>query len=303
MRQIIIGMGTCGIAAGAEEIFAKIEQEIHQRNISDKVKLGETGCIGMCFREPLLEIREEDGTSVIYGDVTPENAVKILEEHAIGGNPIEQWIVKGEGFSCPDDELFEKQVRIVLRNCGIIDPESIEEYIQHDGYKALKKVITEMTPEEVIQTIYDSGLRGRGGAGFPTGLKWKFTRASKSDKKYIVCNADEGDPGAFMDRSTLEGDPHSVLEGMAIAAFAIGADEGYIYCRAEYPKAIARLRIAIAQAEKRGFLGKNILGTDFSLNIHIKEGAGAFVCGEETALLQSIEGQRGMPRVLSLIHI
>lgn len=297
MRRIVVGMSTCGVAAGADKVFKFLQDTIAKRNLKDKVTLGETGCIGMCFREPLVEIREEDGRKFLYGNVDIERAEKILEQHAVGGNIINEWVVHGSGIRCPDDELLEKQVRIVLRNCGIIDPESIDEYIARDGYKALKKVLNEMTPEQVISLIKKSGLRGRGGAGFLTGLKWELTRNSPGEKKYVICNADEGDPGAFMDRSTIEGDPHAVLEGMAIAAYAIGADEGYIYCRAEYPKAIKRLKIAIGQAEEKGFLGDNILGKNFSLHIHIKEGAGAFVCGEETALMQSIEGKRGMPRV------
>jgi len=300
MRQIVVGMATCGVAAGADKVYEKLKEEIQVKGIGDKVKLSQTGCIGMCYREPLVEVREEDGRSVIYGDVDPKRAVEILEKHAIGGEPIPEWVVLSNGFegiSGEGNQLLAGQVRIVLRNCGIIDPENIDDYLARDGYKALEKVLKTMTPEEVIDEIYKSGLRGRGGAGFPTGLKWKFTRAAKGDKKYVVCNADEGDPGAFMDRSTLEGDPHSILEGMLIAAYAIGADEGYIYVRAEYPRAIHRLKIAIAQAEERGFIGDNIFGTDFSFHIHIKEGAGAFVCGEETALLQSIEGKRGMPRV------
>ncbi len=300
MREILVGMASCGVAAGADKVYEKLKEEIQARGAEDKVKLKITGCIGMCYREPLVEVREEDGRGLIYADVTPKRAVEILEKHALGGEPIPEWVLLSRGFegiSGEGNELLKKQVRIVLRNCGIIDPENIDDYLARDGYKALEKVLKTMTPEEVIDEIYKSGLRGRGGAGFPTGLKWKFTRASKGDKKYVVCNADEGDPGAFMDRSTLEGDPHSVLEGMLIAAYAIGADEGYIYVRAEYPRAIHRLKIAIAQAEERGFIGDNIFGTDFSFHIHIKEGAGAFVCGEETALLQSIEGKRGMPRV------
>ncbi len=297
MRRIIVGTGTCGVAAGADKVLDALGKAVVERDAADKVELGETGCIGMCFREPLVEVREPDGASVIYGDIDPEKAIRILDEHGIAGKPIEEWIVKGDAFECADDELFENQYRVVLRNCGIIDPDSIDEYIEKGGYVALKKVITESTPEEVIAEITKSGLRGRGGAGFPTGLKWKLARGNEADKKYVVCNADEGDPGAFMDRSTLEGDPHAILEGMAICAYAIGVDEGYIYCRAEYPKAVKRLIRSIGIAEERGFLGKNIMGTDFSLELHVKEGAGAFVCGEETALLRSIEGKRGMPRI------
>jgi len=297
VRQIIVGMGTCGVAAGADKVYKAFERAIADKGIADKVHLGETGCIGMCFREALVEIREDDGGSVLYGDVDAERAIEILEKHVIGGNPIAEWIVKGAGFQCPDDELFTHQERIVLRNCGVIDPESLDEYIASGGYIALEKALKEMSPDDVISEMEKSGLRGRGGGGFPTGFKWKLTKNQKSDKKYIICNADEGDPGAFMDRSTLEGDPHAVLEGMAICAYAIGADEGYIYCRAEYPKAVKRLKKSIKEAEERGFLGKNIFGTGFSLELHVKEGAGAFVCGEETALIGSIEGKRGMPTI------
>ncbi len=297
MRQIIVGMGTCGVAAGADKVYKALKKAIEDKGIFDRVRLSETGCIGMCFREALVEVREEDGGSVLYGDVDPERAIEILEKHALGGEPISEWIVRGEGFQCPDDSLFTHQERIVLRNCGVIDPESFDEYIASGGYIALEKTLKEMSPDDVISEMEKSGLRGRGGGGFPTGFKWKLTKNQKSDKKYIICNADEGDPGAFMDRSTLEGDPHAVLEGMAICAYAVGADEGYIYCRAEYPKAVKRLKKSIKEAEKRGFLGKNILGTGFSLDLHVKEGAGAFVCGEETALIASIEGKRGMPNI------
>ncbi|RLF26188.1 MAG: NADH-quinone oxidoreductase subunit F, partial [Thermoplasmata archaeon] len=206
MRQIVVGMATCGVAAGADKVYEKLKEEIQARGAEDKVKLKITGCIGMCYREPLVEVREEDGRSVIYGDVDPKRAVEILEKHAIGGEPIPEWVVLSNGFegiSGEGNQLLAGQVRIVLRNCGIIDPENIDDYLARDGYKALEKVLKTMTPEEVIDEIYKSGLRGRGGAGFPTGLKWKFTRAAKGDKKYVVCNADEGDPGAFMDRSTL----------------------------------------------------------------------------------------------------
>jgi NADH-quinone oxidoreductase subunit F len=290
-------MGTCGVAAGADKVYKALKKAIEDKGIFDRVRLSETGCIGMCFREALVEVREEDGGSVLYGDVDPERAIEILEKHALGGEPISEWIVRGEGFQCPDDSLFTHQERIVLRNCGVIDPESLDEYIASGGYIALEKTLKEMSPDDVISEMEKSGLRGRGGGGFPTGFKWKLTKNQKSDKKYIICNADEGDPGAFMDRSTLEGDPHAVLEGMAICAYAVGADEGYIYCRAEYPKAVKRLKKSIKEAEKRGFLGKNILGTGFSLDLHVKEGAGAFVCGEETALIASIEGKRGMPKI------
>jgi NADH-quinone oxidoreductase subunit F len=249
----------------------------------------------MCYREPLVEIIDEKQNSYVYGEVTPEKAQRIMAEHVLGDTPVEEWIVHSIK-PVDDDTFFKKQNRIVLRNCGNIDPNSIEEYIGVGGYQAIQKILKEYTPEQVIDIMTRSGLRGRGGGGFLTGMKWKFAREAKGDKKYIICNADEGDPGAFMDRSTLESDPHSVLEGMMIGAYAIGADEAYIYCRAEYPKAVARLRHSIREALAKGYLGKNVFGSSFSLNVKVKEGAGAFVCGEETALIASIEGKRGTPR-------
>src|SRR6056297_2389559 len=286
--KIIVGMGTCGIAAGAEEVLAVIENEIEKRNLKN-VKVTKTGCLGLCVREPLVEIRQGN-TSVLYGDVDEERARKLVSESIIEGNIVSGWII-------PDDsDFFAAQERIVLSNCGNINPENIEEAILNDGYLALGKAVTEMTPKEVIDEIYDAKLRGRGGAGFPTGLKWKFAYDQDSDDKYIICNADEGDPGAFMDRSILEGDPHRLIEGMVIAGYAIGANNGYIYCRAEYPLAIARLKKAISDARKMGFLGKGIFGSDFDFDLHIRLGAGAFVCGEQTALIASIEGKRGEPR-------
>jgi NADH-quinone oxidoreductase subunit F len=291
MKTVTVGLGTCGISAGGEKVFSALQDELRER--PDAFLLKETGCVGMCYREVLVEVSNPDGTRHLYGDVSPERIGRIVEEDVLQNRTIDEWLVSGEGR---ETGFFENQVRIVLRNCGIIDPGSMEEYIHSGGYEALKKVLATMTPELVIQEVTSSGLRGRGGAGFLTGLKWKLTRTAAGVKKYIICNADEGDPGAFMDRSVLESDPHSVLEGMIIAAFAIGAQEGYIYCRAEYPKAVARLRQAIAQAQRKGFLGEKIFGADFSFDIKIKEGAGAFVCGEETALMASIEGRRGMPR-------
>ncbi len=291
--EILVGTGTCGISAGAKDVLKTLKEEVKKHNLSIPVK--ETGCMGMCYREVLVEIID-NGKPRLYGEVTPKKAVKIIEEDILGGKPIDKWIVKDEKER-EDDSFFKRQKRIVLRNCGVIDPTSIEDYIKRDGYKAIEKVLKEFTPEQVIDEIQRSGLRGRGGAGFPTGLKWSFTRKAKGEKKFLICNADEGDPGAFMDRSVLEGDPHSVIEGMLIAAYAIGADEGYIYVRAEYPLAVSRLKKAIKDAKEKGFLGKNILGSNFSFNLKIKEGAGAFVCGEETALIASIEGKRGMPRV------
>ncbi len=290
MKTIKVGLGTCGISAGGVKVFNAFQDELKEH--PDAFILKETGCIGMCYREVLVEITNGSGTGHMYGGVTPDRVGDIIEKDIIGNEVIEDWLVANE----KDKGFFENQERIVLRNCGLIDPGSIDEYIAQKGYEAIKKAVTEMTPEQIIEEVEKSGLRGRGGGGFPTGLKWKFTRGAKGDKKYIICNADEGDPGAFMDRSVLEGDPNSVLEGMIIAGYAIGADEAYVYCRAEYPKAIARLRLAITQAKKKGFLGQNIFGSDFSFNVKIKEGAGAFVCGEETALIHSIEGKRGMPR-------
>ncbi len=286
----MVGLATCGISAGGEKVFEAFQKELQEG--ADFV-LRETGCVGMCYREVLVSISNGNQESYLYGEVTPDRVKRIVAEHIQNDTPIDEWLVSGV-----DREVgfFDKQVRIVLRNCGVIDPSSLEEYLQSGGYKAVEKVVKEMTPEQVIKEVQISGLRGRGGGGFPTGKKWELTRASVSEKKYIICNADEGDPGAFMDRSVLEGDPHSVLEGMMIAGFAIGADEAYIYCRAEYPKAVARLRLAISQAKKQGLLGANIFGSSFNFDIKVKEGAGAFVCGEETALIASIEGRRGMPR-------
>lgn len=292
--KVIVGLGSCGIAAGANKVYNKIKA----LKEADKLEfeLRKTSCIGMCYREPLVEVIDETG-SFIYGDVTEDKAIEILQQHVIGFNPIKEYVVKTDLFDTPDKAYFEGQVKIALRNCGYIDPESIEEYEARDGYKAIKKIASEKMPfETVIQTVLDSGLRGRGGGGFATGMKWRFARNNQSDDKYIICNADEGDPGAFMDRSLLEGDPHAVLEGMIIGAYAIGANHGVIYCRAEYPLAIKRLNIALEQARQKGYLGKNICGIEgFNLDIYVKEGAGAFVCGEETALMQSIEGKRGMP--------
>ena len=293
MKTIKVGLGTCGVSAGAEKTYEAVKLEIEKQNIQAVLK--ETGCNGMCYREPLVEIIDENKDSYVYGEVTPEKAKRIMNEHVLGDTPIEEWIVQSTK-PVDDDTFFKKQKRIVLRNCGNIDPNSIDEYIAVGGYQAIQKVLKEYTPEQVIDIMTRSGLRGRGGGGFLTGMKWKFARDAKGDKKYIICNADEGDPGAFMDRSTLESDPHSVLEGMMVAAYAIGADEAYIYCRAEYPRAVARLRHSIREALARGYLGKNVFGSNFSLTIKVKEGAGAFVCGEETALIASIEGKRGTPR-------
>lgn len=293
--KIIVGMASCGIAAGAQDVFDALGNQIKEMGLN--VELGITGCIGACYQEPLVEIKSPNLPSVIYGDISVKKIKPLLEKHVINHQIIEEWAVFGEGLHTPEQDLFKNQLRIVLRNAGDIDPENIEDYITKDGYKAIQKVLKELKPDDVIAEIKTSGIRGRGGAGFSTGLKWQFARQSQSKEKYIICNGDEGDPGAFMDRSIMEGDPHSVLEGMLIAGYAIGAQEGIIYVRAEYPLAVHRLEIAIQQAKKRGFLGNKILGSKFSFTVNLKLGAGAFVCGEETALIASVEGKRGMPRL------
>ncbi|MCK4506021.1 MAG: NADH-quinone oxidoreductase subunit F, partial [Candidatus Aegiribacteria sp.] len=299
MKTIVVGMGTCGLSAGARVVFEKLE-ELTDAN-PDISHLTISGCIGMCYREPLVEIR--DGESrVFYGGVTAESAEKIFESHVLNNERVEDdnlvyIIERDKSTSGSEADFLDLQERIVLRNCGTINPESISDYVESGGYESLKKILFKMSPEEIIQEVKNSGLRGRGGAGFPTGLKWSFAASNEADRKYVVCNADEGDPGAFMDRSVLEGDPHSVLEGMIICARAIGANFGYIYCRAEYPLAIHRLEIALSEARENGYLGKDILGSGFDFDVKIKQGAGAFVCGEETALFASIEGERGMPRI------
>jgi len=292
---VTVGLGSCGIAAGAGKTYEKIKMFREVEKLGFELK--KTSCVGMCYREPLVEITDETGT-YLYGDINEERAVEVIEKHINQRDPIRDYIVSTDLFDAPENDFLDSQVKIVLRNCGYMDPESIEEYEARDGYKAIKKIASEkIKQEEVIKTILQSGLRGRGGGGFPTGMKWKFANANKSAEKYVICNADEGDPGAFMDRSVLEGDPHSVLEGMIIAAYAVEATGGVIYCRAEYPLAIKRLNIALKQARDKGYLGKNIFGIEgFNLDIYIKEGAGAFVCGEETALIASVEGERGMPR-------
>jgi NADH-quinone oxidoreductase subunit F len=286
VTELVVGLGSCGIAAGARQVHEALVAELAARGL--KVPVTSTGCIGACHREPLVELRTAGGR-FLYGDVDAEKAKLLVEEHLVGGRPVQELLI-------PEDYPYlARQRKIVLANCGVIDPERIEDYLDVEGYQALRKALTSMTPEEVIAEVQASGLRGRGGAGFPAGLKWSLARSSRPGKRYLVCNADEGDPGAFMDRSLLESDPHAVLEGMAIAAFAIGADEAYIYVRAEYPLAIKRLEIAIAQAKQKNVLGQRVMGSSFSFDIHLKEGAGAFVCGEETALMNSIEGKRGMP--------
>ncbi|HEX37426.1 MAG TPA: NADH-quinone oxidoreductase subunit NuoF [Candidatus Cloacimonetes bacterium] len=293
--KIKVGLASCGIAAGGLDVFEKVENFLKDKEI--EAELMNTGCMGMCYAEVLMEIDDEEFGNTMYGYLNADDIDDILHAHFIKKQPLKDKIVYSDKLGGDEGEILEFQTRIVLRNCGVIDPESIDEYIERGGYKAIEKVLKEKSPIQVIEEIKNSGLRGRGGGGFPTGIKWELTYQETSDKKYIICNADEGDPGAFMDRSVLESDPHSVLEGMLIAAYAVGSDEGYIYCRAEYPLAVKRLRIAIDKARKRGFIGKNILGSNFDFDLTVYEGAGAFVCGEETALIASIEGKRGMPRI------
>ena len=293
--RIKIGLASCGIAAGGLDVLEKVEAFLEEHDI--QAQLDHTGCIGMCYAEVLMEIEDEEFGSTMYGYLNAEDIDDILTAHFIETKPLTEHIVFSDKLGGEEKKILDYQTRIVLRNCGVIDPESIDEYISRGGYEALQKVIKDMSPVDVIDEIKESGLRGRGGAGFPTGLKWQFAYNNSADKKYIICNADEGDPGAFMDRSVLEGDPHSVLEGMLIAAYAIGSDTGFIYCRAEHPLAVKQLRIAIEKAKAKGFLGSNIMGSDFNFDLTVYEGAGAFVCGEETALMCSIEGKRGMPKL------
>lgn len=296
MNTITVGTGTCGTSAGAESVVNQFKELIARSNRKD-ISLKETGCIGMCYREVLVEIADDKGGKYLYGSIDVEKAKLLFNEHLLQGKVVDDLMAMDSTGLGPESDFLSKQHRIVLKNAGRIDPLSLEDYLAHGGHQALSKALKQMKPDEIIAEIKDSGLRGRGGAGFPTGLKWEFASKSISDEKYVICNADEGDPGAFMDRSVLESDPHAVLEGMIICGRAIGAHKGYIYCRAEYPKAIARLKVALALAREQGYLGKNILGTDFAFDILIKEGAGAFVCGEETALIASIEGKRGTPGV------
>ena len=296
-KHILVCHGTGCTSSKSPEILENFRKILKEKHI-DNVRVIKTGCFGLCAKGPIVIIRPED---TFYALVTPEDCEEIIDTHIVKGERVERLLCKDIDGTVVNslDELnfYKKQKRIALKNCGVVNPEEIDEYIAFDGYKALEKVLKEMTQDEVIDVIKDSGLRGRGGAGFPTGKKWELTKASVGDQKYVVCNADEGDPGAFMDRSILEGDPHSVLEAMTIAGYAIGANKGYIYVRAEYPIAVQRLKIAIDQARNYGLLGENIFDTDFSFDIEIRLGAGAFVCGEETALLESIEGKRGQPRV------
>ncbi len=300
--HVLVCGGTGCTSSGSVAIREKLAEELTKKGLDEEVKIVQTGCFGLCALGPIMIVYPE-GT--FYSRVTPEDIPEIVEEHLLKGRLVERLVYNDTGSepqaddiapSLNDTTFYKKQKRVALRNCGVINPENIDEYIAMNGYFALAKVLGEMTPDDVIKVISDSGLRGRGGGGFPTGRKWSFAKASVSDKKYVVCNADEGDPGAFMDRSVLEGDPHALIEAMAIAGYAIGADEGWVYVRAEYPIAVKRLNIALEQAREYGLLGKNIFGSDFNFDIHIRLGAGAFVCGEETALLTSIEGNRGEPR-------
>lgn len=296
--HVLVCGGTGCTSGGSDKVLETLREGIKANGLDKEITVVQTGCHGMCEAGPIVIVYPE-GT--FYTHIKPQDAKEIVAEHLLKGRVVERLLYKEAMHSeavphYKELPFYSKQVRLTLRNCGYIDPDSLEEYVARDGYQALAKVLTEKTPEQVVEDMKASGLRGRGGGGFSTGMKWMFCAKSPGPKKYVICNADEGDPGAFMDRSLLEGDPHAILEGMAICAYAIGADEGYIYCRAEYPLAIKRLKKAIAQAEEAGLLGEKILGTDFSFTLHIKEGAGAFVCGEETALMASIEGRRGMPR-------
>lgn len=288
--KIVVGQGSCGIAAGANKVFDALKHEIESRNLD--VTLDLTGCIGMCYLEPIVDIIDDGGHKTTYVKVQPEMVTEMIQSHILDKKVLKDCVI-----SDADKSVLEKQKRVSLRNCGIINPESIDEYMACGGYEAIKKCLLEMTPQKVIEEIQISGLRGRGGAGFPTWFKWNAARNAQGSPKYIVCNADEGDPGAFMDRSVLEGDPHNLIEGMMIGGYAIGANEGIVYVRAEYPLAIVRLQKAIEQAREKGILGKNIFGSGFDFDLRIKAGAGAFVCGEETALIASLEGERGMPRL------
>ena len=299
--RILVGAATCGRAAGALDVMEEFKKELSAAGISDKVELVETGCLGLCYAEPLVEIRACGMPSVLYSNVSPKDVAKLVKEHVVGGNAVRE---KAEAVMSDAEydgivpfkkhPMVELQKRVVLRNCGVINPDDFWHYLARGGYEGLERAFS-MSPEDVIEEMKKSGLRGRGGAGFPTGMKWSFARASKSDEKYIICNADEGDPGAFMDRSVLEGDPHAIVEGLMIAGYAIGAQHAYIYVRSEYPLAIERLKTAIKQAEEAGLLRKK-LENGFEFEIKIKKGSGAFVCGEETSLMASIEGVRAMPR-------
>ncbi|MBQ9976682.1 MAG: NAD(P)H-dependent oxidoreductase subunit E, partial [Clostridia bacterium] len=297
--HVLVCGGTGCTSSGSMKIGDALEQKLIEKGLQDEVQVVRTGCFGLCALGPVMIVYPE-GT--FYSRVELSDVDEIVEEHLLKGRPVERLVHKDHdgdqvvAKALNETNFYKKQIRVALRNCGVIDPENIEEYIAMDGYQALGKVLTEYTPEQVIQVVTDSGLRGRGGGGFPTGRKWALTAPNKADQKYVVCNADEGDPGAFMDRSVLEGDPHCLIEAMAICGYAIGATKGFVYVRAEYPIAVRRLQIAIDQAREYGLLGKNIFGTDFDFDMEIRLGAGAFVCGEETALMTSIEGNRGEPR-------
>ena len=298
--HVLVCGGTGCSSSGSAKLIERFEEQLKEKGLDKEVKVVRTGCFGLCEAGPVVIVYPE-GT--FYSRVKVEDVDEIVSEHLLKGRKVQHLVYVDHKThessvqkSLNEIGFYKQQERVALRNCGVIDPENIDEYIAFDGYQALAKALTEMTPEQVIQEVLDSGLRGRGGAGFPTGKKWQFARASQAEHKYFVCNADEGDPGAFMDRSLLEGDPHAILEAMAIGGYAIGADEGWIYVRAEYPIAVKRLEKAIEQAHEYGLLGENIFGTGFNFDIHIRLGAGAFVCGEETALMASIEGQRGEPR-------
>ena len=295
--HVLVCSGTGCTSSDSVKIMEELTLQLKNNNLDNEVKVIKTGCFGLCAEGPIMVVYPE---GAMYSKVRVEDVTEIVNEHLIKGRIVNRLLIGHEeerdSASIDKIDFFKKQVRIALRNCGRINPECIDEYIAYDGYKALAKVLTEMTPEGVIDLLKESGLRGRGGAGFPAGLKWDFARKSEADQKYVCCNADEGDPGAFMDRSILEGDPHSLIEAMAIAGYAIGANQGYVYVRAEYPIAVKRLQIAIDQAKEYGLLGKNIFNTGFDFDLEIRLGAGAFVCGEETALLTSIEGKRGEPR-------
>ena len=298
--HILVCGGTGCTSSGSVKIQEEFEKQLKEKGLENEVKVVPTGCFGLCALGPIIIVYPE---GAFYSMVQVEDVKEIVEEHILKGRMVKRLLYEETMEKESDNikslnevDFYKKQLRIALRNCGVINPENIEEYIAVDGYQALGKVLTEMTPEQVIEVIKDSGLRGRGGGGFSTGMKWMFTANAQGDQKYVACNADEGDPGAFMDRSILEGDPHTIIEAMAIAAYAVGADQGYVYIRAEYPIAVNRLQIAIDQAREAGLLGKNIFGTDFCFDMELRLGAGAFVCGEETALLNSIEGKRGEPR-------
>lgn len=298
-KQVLVCGGTGCTSSGSKKVIAALEKSLKANGLEKEILVVRTGCFGLCSLGPIMIVYPE---GAFYSQATPEGVERIVKEHLKEGNVVKELLYKetvhtdGSIISLSETQFYKKQLRVALRNCGVIDPENIEEYIAVDGYQALAKVLTKMTPDDVINEVSASGLRGRGGGGFPTGKKWSFAKASVNDVKYVCCNADEGDPGAFMDRSILEGDPQCIIEAMIIAGYAIGANHGFVYIRAEYPIAVQRLHIAIEQARKYGFLGKNIFGSKFDFDIEIRLGAGAFVCGEETALMTSIEGNRGEPR-------